>query len=94
MTDRYAAYVLRYVITNMMDMPDGIPTRTLTFPAQGRYTYETQEEAQRQLELFKPGLREKVLDERADTLEVRPCHCWPGHFDPKGIYFDLENENG
>lgn len=85
--------VIRYVVTNLMGLPpDGAPVRTLTFPAQGRYTYETHADAQAQLDLFKPGLRQKILGDRADTLEVRPCKCWPGHFDPRGIYFDLENE--
>ncbi len=85
--------VIRYVVTNLMGLPpDGAPVRTLTFPAQGRYTYATHADAQAQLDLFKPGLRQKILGDRADTLEVRPCKCWPGHFDPRGIYFDLENE--
>lgn len=91
MTDRNDAYVTRYVVTNLMVMPNREIVRTLTFPAQGRYTYATEEEAQAQLDLFKPSLREKILGKRADTLEVRPCRCWPGHFDPKGIYFDLED---
>lgn len=77
----------------MMGMPDGVPVRTLTFPAQGRYTYATKEEAEKQLKLFEPSLRAKILGKRADTLEVRPCKCWPGHFDPRGIYFDLETTN-
>ena len=82
--------VIRYVITNMIIMAGGATARTLTFPAQGRYTYATKEEAEERLKLFELDSRTKRIlsPKQASTLEVRPCRCWPGHFDPRGIYFD------
>lgn len=63
--------------------------RTLTFANQGRNHYKTQEAAQKALDGYlKVGdLREKVLGNMADTLEVRPVECYD-HGDAKGIYFD------
>lgn len=80
----FGATVTRYVVTHIGI--DGL--RTLTFGAQGRNTHATREEAQQRLEEFEPELRAKVLHDKADTLEVRECECWAGHFDPCGIYFD------
>jgi len=79
-----APTVVRFVVTNVGR--DGL--RTLTFAAQGRETYATREEAEEAMRVFAPQLREKVLGDRADTLEVRECECWAGHHDPCGVYFD------
>lgn len=61
--------------------------RGLTFANHGRNHYETQAAAQEALELYKPGLREKVLGDRASTLEVRPVECY-SHGDAVGVWFD------
>lgn len=82
--------VVRYVVTYRQ--PDGM--RTLAFPAQGRYTHDTFEAARADLEmtfgLGNPNGADRIrsiwgADPR---FEVRPCECWPGHFDPCGVYFD------
>ena len=61
--------------------------RRLTFANQGRNHYETKEEAEDMRKAFEPDLREKILHELADTLEVRQVECYD-HGDAKGIYFD------
>jgi hypothetical protein len=81
-----AGSVTRYVATYVNK--DGM--RTLMQPAQGRNTYEKPEEAQAWLDAV-------IKNTSADTIrqiwgdnprfEVRPCECWPGHFDPKGVWF-------
>lgn len=30
-----------------------------------------------------------TLDKYSGDVQVRPCKCYPGHFDPIGIYFDM-----
>lgn len=84
--DRTAS-VTRFVITHVSDK-DGL--RTLTLPCQGRNTYPTAEYAQLALNAFQgpSGLRKVLSAAEMDSLEVRPCECWPEHFDPKGVYFD------
>ena len=79
--------VTRYVATYMGK--DGL--RTLVSAAQGRYTYDTPEAAQRWIDLA-------IANNAPDTVasiwgpdpkfEVRACECWAGHFDPVGVYFD------
>ena len=78
--------VTRYVVTHIGR--NGL--RTLTFGAQGRWTFATQEEAQARLDVLLSSNRGGKLTEvfGVSAFEVRPCACWPGHFDPKGIYFD------
>jgi hypothetical protein len=61
--------------------------RQLTFANQGRNHYKTEEDAQTNLELYKPDLRAKVIGDAADTLEVRPVECYDSG-DARGIYFD------
>lgn len=70
---------VRYVITHVAD--SGL--RVLTLPGQGRYTFATREEAEERMRLLAPSLCEKVLGDRADTLQVVGVPCYPGHFDPK-----------
>lgn len=60
--------------------------RQLTFGNQGRNHCKTKEEAQEKLDALKDSLREKILGDEADTLEVRPVDCYD-HGDAKGIYF-------
>lgn len=72
--------VMRFVITNMDSKRE---LRILTLPAQGRHTFATRYAAEEHLKKMEPSLREKVLGDRADTLEVTEVECWPKHFDPK-----------
>jgi len=65
--------------------------RTLMHPAQGRYTLATQAEA----EAFLAAIMENNSAETIAQLygadprpEVRPCPCYPGHFDPQMVWFD------
>ncbi len=65
--------------------------RSLMGPAQGRHTFDTAEGAERWLALVKSqntpdGLQTLWGDPQG--WEVRPVWCWPGHFDPVGVYFD------
>jgi hypothetical protein len=81
--------VIRWVITHL----DREGQRVLTGAAQGRNTFATYREAD-------DRLRATTANNSADTLasvygaqalgtfEVRPCDCWPVHFDPKGVYFE------
>jgi hypothetical protein len=65
--------------------------RTLMQPAQGRNTHETEEAAREWLDAVLAGNSAERLRSIWGTnprFEVRPVECWPGHFDPKGIYFD------
>ena len=79
--------VTRYVVTHK---PKGTGTRTLSFARQGRETYETTAEAQEVLDLFNTpnGLARVLAEAELATLEVRPCPCYPSHFDPATCWFD------
>ena len=79
-----SATVVRWVITHV----NGDGDRVLTEPKQGRYTYDTMEEAQRHLtDLSGPGGLPRVLTVSAvATLEVRSVRCWAHHHDPVGLY--------
>lgn len=81
-----APTVMRWAVTHIN--LDGL--RVLTLGTEGRWTHATREDAQKQLEAFEPQLRAKVLDERADTLEVREIECWASHLDPCHSVFDEE----
>lgn len=81
--------VIRYVVThiNKDDM------RTMCGPAQGRCTHATAEEAQELLDAMmknNPMKDELLAGVYGLPLEVRPVKCYPGHFDPIGVYFDTE----
>lgn len=83
---RHDLAVTRYVVTQERN-----GTRTLAEPAQGRYTYPTAEDAEDRMKILQiGGIARAIGTATASTLEVRPCECWPGHFDPKGIYFDVD----
>jgi hypothetical protein len=77
--------MIRYAITHVNK--DGM--RTLTFANQGRNLYETREIAEASVDLLKDSLREKVLGDMADTLEVRQVDCYESG-DAKGIFFDFD----
>ena len=84
MTNRNDAFVIRWVITHVNS--DGL--RTLVSAAQGRNTYENSETAEKQLAAMRENNRLERYFPNPETLAVRPCECWPIHFDPKGVYFD------
>ena len=76
-------YVATYINKDSM--------RMLMNSAQGRYTYATAAEAQEWIDaVTKVNSADTIRSFWGDNpcFEVRPCDCWPGHFDPKGIYFD------
>lgn len=83
------AYPIRYVVTIIGK--DGI--RTLFDHMQGQYTYATPEEAQARCDVFRansPSTIDGIYGPNAhQTMAVRPCECYPGHFDPVGCYFDV-----
>jgi hypothetical protein len=74
--------VIRYVATYVNK--DG--ERTLMSAAQGRFTFATEAEAQEYLDAVMSNNPAKTI---ADPKpEVRPCPCYPNHFDPQTIWFD------
>ncbi len=81
------ATVTRYVVTYINR--DGM--REMLGAKQGRHTYATEREANDYLKTMKAN-NDLAMMERLygpiGSLAVRPCECWPGHFDPVGIYFD------
>lgn len=88
-SDNEIIYVKRFVITNSADPKSKMAgTRLMTFPGQGRFTYETREQAEAALALHEPQIRQRVLGDLADTLRVCAVYCYPGHFDPISIVFD------
>jgi len=82
-------YVTRFVPTYIGR--DGL--RTLLRAQQGRETFSTVEEAQDWLQALLSNTTPDTIrsiwgNDSIDSFEVRECLCWPGHFDPIGIYFD------
>ena len=81
-----ATYVNRYVVT--IPCKDGVG-RTLMRPAQGRFTYATPEEAQAWIDGYLANNSQAVIDEVGRDVQVRPCKCYPEHFDPMEVWFDM-----
>ena len=83
MNDAVTRYVPTYVNRDGM--------RTLMRAAQGRDTFETAAQAQDWIDAVTannpPGRVAEVWGDNP-RFEVRPCPCWPGHFDPKTVWFD------
>ena len=76
----------RYVVTCVAPLfNDG--TRELWDAMQGRYTFATPEEAQARIDAAIANNAPYVM-EAFGPLEVRPCECYSGHFDPVGRYFN------
>lgn len=79
--------VIRFVPTYINK--DGM--RTLMRKSQGRDTFATEDEAA-------DWIAAVITNNNADTIkqiwgdnprfEVRPCPCYPGHFDPQTVWFD------
>lgn len=89
--------VVRYAVTHIHRNGG----RMLTFPAQGRHTHETPWTAQQLIfdmerlgdEQGDAGRIESIYGAQAvGTFQVRAVACYPGHFDPKGIYFENDTE--
>jgi hypothetical protein len=76
--------VTRYVVTHLNKDRE----RTLFDPQQGQYTFDTYEGAQRRIYALTTNNDLSRFVPFPDSLQVRPCECWPVHFDPKGIWFD------
>ena len=79
--------VTRYVGTYVNK--DGM--RTLMCSAQGRNTFATLVEAQMWINaVIGNNSADQINSIWGDSprFEARPCECWPGHFDPKGVWFD------
>lgn len=77
--------VTRYVVTHIGR--GGL--RTMAHAAQGRNTYATPQEAQAWIDAaMKNNSKERLENLYGLPLEVRPCQCYTGHFDPVGVYFD------
>jgi len=32
-----------------------------------------------------------TLDRFGRDVQVRPCKCYPGHFDPMNVWFDMQD---
>lgn len=78
--------VTRYVGTYVNK--DG--QRTLMTAAQGRNTYATEAEAQAWVDAVignNPNTIRQVWGDNP-RFEVRPCPCYPNHFDPQTVWFD------
>ncbi len=79
--------VTRFVLTFVNE--NG--TRQMMGPCQGRYTYTTAEEAEKELALILSNNNYETLVSHwgnPELFAVRACRCHAGHFDPVGIYFD------
>jgi hypothetical protein len=68
--------------------------RSLVDAAQGTYTYATSGEAEQRLDaMFGPdnpngAARIRAIYGDNPQFAVRPVECWPGHNDPKTVWFD------
>ena len=81
-------YVIRYVAT--VPCKDGIG-RTMMLPGQGRNTHATPEEAQAWIDSYLANNSATTLDQFGRDVQVRPCKCYPNHFDPMNVWFDMQD---
>lgn len=90
--NRDDANVVRYAVYYPVgeNAEEGTRTYALTNAAQGRYTKATPEEAEEYMRKIQGNNgRQKIREAfncEPEDLRVFPVNCWPGHFDPKGIY--------
>lgn len=85
MSDSVTRYVATFI--NKQNM------RTLMTPAQGRHTHPTRAEAQAWIDaVTKNNSQDTIRQIWGDNprFEVRACPCWPEHFDPKRVWFDVD----
>lgn len=82
---RYAVY---YPVRENPE--EGTRTYALANAAQGRCTKATLEEAEEQvrnMQANNPADKiRQIFNCEPEDLRAFPVHCWPRHFDPKGIY--------
>jgi hypothetical protein len=96
LTDEFQRqYVVRYVLTFVDDEGN----RRMISPMQGRNTFETASTAQERLDaILNPKTNSKHVLEQCygdvSKVAVRPCKCYPGHFDPLQYYFDFAPTEG
>lgn len=83
--------VIRYVVTVPLD---GHAGRKMMLPAQGRHTHATPDAAQAWIDGYFANNSQSIIDEVGRDLQVRPCKCYPGHFDPMMVYFDIPDDDG
>ncbi len=79
--------VTRYVGTYLNSHRE----RTLMAASQGRNTYATAEEAQAWIDAVTANNGAETVRQiwgKDPRFEVRPCPCYPGHFDPQNVWFD------
>jgi hypothetical protein len=79
--------VTRYVGTYIN--ADG--QRTLMVASQGRNTHATREAAQAWLDAVTANNSEHAVKQvwgDNPRFEVRPCPCYPVHFDPQNVWFE------
>ncbi len=65
--------------------------RTLMTPSQGRHTYATAEEAQAWVDAVTANNSASTVRQvwgDNPRFEVRPCPCYPVHFDPQNVWFE------
>ena len=84
-TDEFGRrYVIRFVVTHQRH-----GARRLAHAQQGRCTYATKEEAQHWIDTaIEVNSVERLNDLFGLPLEVRPCRCYPVHFDPMQYSFE------
>lgn len=81
--------VKRWVITHRSKLTGMI---TLAQGAQGRYTYETKQEAEDMIKsIMSNNVEATIKSVYGLPLVAREVDCWAGHFDPVRIYFEEEN---
>lgn len=77
-------HVMRWVVTHL----DSEGNRVIATARQGRYTHETEEEAQTVVDsILANNSIQTVRSLFGLPLEVRECKCYPIHFDPMEYYF-------
>jgi hypothetical protein len=83
------AQPVRYVVTHVAEKGTCAGLRVLTFAAQGRDTYATEEEARAALEAWRgpQGLPRVLSPRELASLDVTAVPCWPGHHDPTRTVF-------
>jgi len=82
--------VTRYVLTCVWNPGEG---RQLFEAMQGRFTHGEREACEeRRASFLENGSLASHYPHAAETLEVRPVQCWPGHFDPITRWFESPEE--
>jgi hypothetical protein len=92
-TEQGRTFEVRHVVTHR----DGQGNRVLTSAVQGRFTYETEDDAQVQVDAIGEhnsiGRLESVFGPGVAEFQVRAVAVYPGHHDPLSAFFDSDEEN-